>query len=142
MSIERLGEHVRVRPVGKIAACVELPGSKSLTNRYLTCAALADGETTLVGASLSDDTHRMIEALRSLGIRVAADADRREIQIGGCRGHIPADTADLDFGVAGTAMRFVTALTCLGYGRYRIDGAPRMRERPIGQLVGRLALAP
>lgn len=138
MSIERLGDDVRVRPAGKVAACVRLPGSKSLTNRYLTCAALADGDTTLTGASLSDDTHQMIEALRSLGIRVATDAHGPEIQIGGCRGHLPADTADLDLGLAGTAMRFVTALTCLGYGRYRIDGAPRMRARPIGQLVGAL----
>jgi 3-phosphoshikimate 1-carboxyvinyltransferase len=136
--VEQSGADVRVHPVGPVDAAVGPPGSKSLTNRYLLCAALADGRSTLRGASLSDDALRMIEGLRQLGIRVELREDADLIHVHGCRGHIPADEADIDAGNAGTAMRFLTALVCLGHGRYRLDGSPRMRERPIGQLVDAL----
>jgi 3-phosphoshikimate 1-carboxyvinyltransferase len=135
MPIERVGNNVRVRPVGAVDATVRLPGSKSLTNRYLTCTALADGESTLRGASVSDDALRMVAGLRRLGVDVEVREDGPLIRVRGCRGHLPADEADIDAGDAGTAMRFLTALTCLGHGRFRLDGSVRMRERPIGQLV-------
>ena len=138
MLVERSGDDVRVHPVGPVDAVVQPPGSKSLTNRYLLCAALADGKSTLRGASLSDDALRMIEGLRRLGIHVELREDANVIDIHGCRGHIPATDAEIDAGNAGTAMRFLTALAGLGHGRYRLDGSPRMRERPIGELVGAL----
>ena len=135
MPVERVGSTVRVHPVGAVAGAVHLPGSKSLTNRYLTCTALADGESTLRGASLSSDTLRMVAGLQCLGVQVEVREEGPAIRVQGCRGHLPADDAELDAGDAGTAMRFLTALTCLGYGRFRLDGSVRMRARPIGQLV-------
>jgi len=127
-----------VHPAGAVAGTVRLPGSKSLTNRYLICTALADGESTLRGASLSNDTLRMVAGLQCLGVRVEVREEGPAIRVRGCRGHLPADDAELDAGDAGTAMRFLTALACLGYGRFRLDGSARMRERPIGQLVDAL----
>ncbi|MBU0616585.1 MAG: 3-phosphoshikimate 1-carboxyvinyltransferase [Planctomycetes bacterium] len=138
MLVERSGEEVRLHPVGPVDAVVQPPGSKSLTNRYLLCTALADGKSRLRGASLSDDALRMIEGLRRLGILVELLEDASVIDIHGCRGQIPATDAEVDAGHAGTAMRFLTALACLGHGHYRLDGSPRMRERPIGELVGAL----
>jgi 3-phosphoshikimate 1-carboxyvinyltransferase len=135
MPIERVGNEVRVHPTGPIEATVRLPGSKSLTNRYLTCTALADGQSTLHGASVSDDALRMVAGLQRLGVDVELREDKPLIRVPGCRGHLPADEAEIDAGDAGTAMRFLTALACLGYGRFRLDGSIRMRERPIGQLV-------
>jgi len=138
MLVERSGADVRLHPVGPVEAVVRPPGSKSLTNRYVLCAALADGRSTLRGASLSDDALRMLDGLRQLGIRVEEREDAQVIEVHGSRGQIPADEGEIDTGNAGTAMRFLTALACLGQGRYRLDGSPRMRERPIGQLVGAL----
>jgi 3-phosphoshikimate 1-carboxyvinyltransferase len=138
MPIERIGNDVRVRPAGAVEAAVRLPGSKSLTNRYLTCTALGDGRSTLRGASLSSDTLRMVAGLRCLGVQAEVHEEGAAIRVQGCRGHLPADDAELDAGDAGTAMRFLAALACLGYGRFRLDGTPRMRERPIRQLVDAL----
>ncbi len=138
MLVERCGDDARLHPPGRIDAVIQPPGSKSLTNRYLLCAALADGKSRLRGASLSDDAVRMIEGLRQLGISVELREDADVIEIHGCRGQIPATGAELDAGNAGTAMRFLTALACLGRGRYRLDGSPRMRARPIAPLVGAL----
>lgn len=135
MPVERVGSAVRVHPVGALAGTVRPPGSKSLTNRYLTCTALADGESTLRGASLSSDTLRMVAGLQRLGVQAEVHKEGPAIRVRGCRGHLAADDAELDAGDAGTAMRFLTALACLGYGRFRLDGSPRMRARPIGQLV-------
>lgn len=138
MLVERRDADVRLHPVGPVDAVVRLPGSKSLTNRSLVCAALADGRGTLRGVSLSDDALRMIGGLRQLGVQVELREDVEAIEVRGCHGQIPAEEAEIDVGNAGTAMRFLTALVCLGYGRYRVDGSPRMRQRPIGQLVGAL----
>lgn len=136
MICQRIGPHVHILPLAQPPDClVRLPGSKSLTNRHLACAALADGDTTLLEVALCDDTDRMLAGLRNLGLRAALDADRREIRIAGGGGFWPEDDAAIDAGHAGTAMRFLTALVCAGYGRYRIDGSQRMRQRPIGPLV-------
>ncbi|RMF82168.1 MAG: 3-phosphoshikimate 1-carboxyvinyltransferase [Planctomycetota bacterium] len=131
--IERRGADVIVHATGAVRGVVRPPGSKSLTNRALVCAALAEGESTLRGASCSDDALLMIDGLRSLGIRI----EHRDgaVRVRGCRGFLPRADVDLDAGNAGTVMRFLTALATLGNGRYRIDGSERMRARPIGDLV-------
>ncbi len=138
MSIERIGSDVRVRPAGPVSGTARPPGSKSLTNRYLACTALADGRSVLRGASVADDAHAMQSGLAALGVRTDVYADRPDIVVHGCNGVLPADEAEIDAGDAGTAMRFLTALACLGMGDHRLDGSPRMRERPIGPLVGAL----
>jgi 3-phosphoshikimate 1-carboxyvinyltransferase len=139
MRLEWIGTDVRLHPTGPLRGSVRPPGSKSLTNRYLLCAALAEGHCVLDGASLAGDAERMIACLRGLGIAVGVRcSDPPQIAVAGCRGHLPASEADLDAGDAGTVMRFLTALVTLGYGRYRVDGSPRMRQRPIGPLVGAL----
>ncbi|MCK4341529.1 MAG: 3-phosphoshikimate 1-carboxyvinyltransferase [Phycisphaerae bacterium] len=133
--VEWHGNDVRIHPAGAVRGEAVPPGSKSLTNRYLACAALADGHSVLRGVSLSDDAHAMLAGLSQLGVWSEVRADRREITIIGCKGHLPADEAELDVGHAGTAMRFLAGLACLGFGQYRLDGSPRMRARPIGALV-------
>lgn len=120
---------------GSIDATVTVPGSKSITNRALVAAALADGNSLLTGPLLAEDTYLMIEALRTLGIAITVDEADCAIEITGCRDYIPAGEAKLFCGNAGTVMRFCTALTALGHGRFELDGVERMRQRPIGELV-------
>ncbi len=128
-----------LRPVSRpLDATVRIPGSKSLTNRALMVGALADGESTLRGALLADDTRHMIDALRALEFDVTADEARNTITVGGRGGHIPAGTASLYCGNSGTTMRFCSALVCLGTGEFKLQGAQRMYERPIGSLVDAL----
>jgi 3-phosphoshikimate 1-carboxyvinyltransferase len=118
---------------------VTVPGSKSLTNRALVCAALADGVSVLDGALFSDDTRYMADALRAVGVGVAAEADVARMTVGGVGGRVPAADADVFVGNAGTAARFLPPLLALGRGRYRIDGVARMRERPVAPLLAALA---
>ncbi len=118
-----------------IDATVEIPGSKSYTNRALLIAALSDGQTVLEGALFSDDTQVMADSLRRLGIRVDEDPENVRFTIQGCGGRIPATTAELFVGNSGTTARFLTALAGLGEGEYTIDGGDRMRERPIQDLL-------
>ncbi|MEW6198985.1 MAG: 3-phosphoshikimate 1-carboxyvinyltransferase [Planctomycetota bacterium] len=138
MSVEWRGAHVRIRNADPIIGTVALPGSKSLTNRYLACAALADGPSVITSASRSDDTHAMCAGLRALGARVEAHPERPQIAVAGCPGAFREDDVAIDVGDAGTAMRFLTALACLGFGRRWLDGSARMRQRPIGGLVDAL----
>jgi 3-phosphoshikimate 1-carboxyvinyltransferase len=119
-------------------ATVTVPGSKSITNRAVLLAALADGRSELSGALFSDDTCYMIEALRALGVAVESDETAARIAVDGRGGCWPATEAELFVGNAGTAMRFLAAACCLGRGPYGLDGSPRMRERPIGDLVDAL----
>ena len=115
-----------------------LPGSKSLTNRALVIATLAVGDSTLRGALDSEDTRVMVAALQRLGFSVRWNRAAATIGIAGRGGEIPAARADLFGGNAGTAVRFLTSLVALGHGRFRIDGDPRMRERPIEDLLDAL----
>jgi 3-phosphoshikimate 1-carboxyvinyltransferase len=119
-------------------ATVQVPGSKSITNRALLIAALAGGTSTLSGALYSDDTIYMAESWRRLGVTVEEDVAGRQFRVHGCGGKIPAANAELFAGNAGTAMRFLVGALCLGHGTYRIDGTPRMRERPIEDLLAAL----
>lgn len=125
------------------AGTVTVPGSKSITNRALILAALAQGSCTLRGALWADDTEVMVESLRRLGFAVTVQPDpleecNRTITVEGREGEIPARAAELYVGNAGTAARFLTALVCLGRGVYRIDGDDRMRERPMADLFDAL----
>ncbi len=128
-----------IQPVTRpVNGNVRVPGSKSITNRALILAALADGISHLEGALFSDDTLYMSESLRSLGIAVEADASAESFEVEGRGGRIPAGTAQLFVGNSGTASRFLTALCALGSGPYCLDGVPRMRARPIRDLLSAL----
>lgn len=116
-------------------ATVIVPGSKSITNRALLAAALADGESELLGALHSDDTRYMAAALNALGVPVESDGGAARFHVAGGGGTFFAAEADLFVGNAGTAMRFLTAALPLGHGFFRIDGVPRMRQRPIAPLL-------
>jgi 3-phosphoshikimate 1-carboxyvinyltransferase len=118
---------------------VVLPGSKSITNRALVLAALAEGKTTLEGALFSRDTGIMLTALRELGFNCDADESKSRISVLGHGGEIPANSAELNVGNAGTAARFLTAMLALHPGgRYRLDGDAAMRERPMTGLLNAL----
>ena len=134
-------DSIAITPLASpLAATMRPPGSKSITNRALVCAAARpDGTSTLGGALDSEDTQVMIAALRQLGIAIETDAAGETIQIGGCAGRLPAGEADLFVANSGTTVRFLTALVALGHGTYRLDGTPRMRERPIRDLLDALA---
>ena len=131
-----------------VRAEITVPGSKSITNRALVLAALADGETTLTGALWSEDTQVMAECLQELGfmVNVAPDADEpcnRTITVYGRGGTIPGggtaeNPLELFVGNAGTAARFLAAMVCLGSGVYRLQGVPRMHERPQAALFAAL----
>jgi 3-phosphoshikimate 1-carboxyvinyltransferase len=118
-----------------LSATVRLPGSKSLTNRALLIASLANGKTRLTNALFSDDSCYFVRALQTLGFDVQLDEANREMRVTGLGGKIPAKYAELFIGNAGTAARFLSAFLTLGSGQYILDGDPRMRERPIGDLV-------
>ena len=128
---------LRVAPLpGPIApTTVRVPGSKSLTNRALIVAALADGPSTLTGALDSDDTRVMVESLGRLGILVAHDTESRQIRVVGSGNKIPARAADLFVANSGTSLRFLTAMVSTAAGTFRLDGTARMRERPVADLL-------
>jgi 3-phosphoshikimate 1-carboxyvinyltransferase len=117
-------------------AVVRVPGSKSITNRALVCAALADGETTLHGALVADDTAAMSECLRALGITV--EWDGTDVRVVGCGGALPRGEATLDARLSGTTARFLLPVLSLGAGPYVLDGGPPLRGRPMGPLVAAL----
>jgi 3-phosphoshikimate 1-carboxyvinyltransferase len=120
---------------GPITGSIRPPGSKSITNRALVCAALAAGESRLTGVLDSQDTRVMAAGLAALGIDVDANCQRDEIRVRGCSGAIPASSASIDCAASGTTIRFLSAVCSLGHGVYRLDGTPRMRKRPIGDLL-------
>ena len=131
---------IQITP-GPIDATVSVPGSKSITNRALVLAALGDTgvATRLRGVLKSEDTEVMTDCLTRLGFLVEADWDAATISVTNpSRRLIPAESAELDCKNSGTTMRFLTALVALGDGDYRLDGVPRMRERPIRDLLGAL----
>jgi 3-phosphoshikimate 1-carboxyvinyltransferase len=125
-----------INPVEKpVTGTVRLPGSKSITNRALALAALADGTTTLTGALFADDTQRMVDCLRALGFVTETSEAAETMTVQGRGGVIPATTAELFVGNSGTTARFITPVVALGQGTFTIDGVPRMRERPMGDLL-------
>lgn len=127
-------EHLDLSPLKTAQGVVRLPGSKSISNRTLLLAALSDGVTDIRDLLASDDTDRMLEALRLLGVGVAKTGERDYRVTGSPQGFANKD-ADLFLGNAGTAFRPLTAALALAGGHYKLHGVPRMHERPIGDLV-------
>jgi 3-phosphoshikimate 1-carboxyvinyltransferase len=130
-------EFLDIAPISRVSGTVRLPGSKSISNRVLLLAALAQGPTTVRAVLDSDDTGHMLTALATLGV-TCAPLGGRDFRVEGVGGPFSVKTADLFLGNAGTAVRPLTAaLACCG-GRYTISGVPRMHERPIRDLVDAL----
>ena len=127
-------DYLDLRPIRRANGTVRLPGSKSISNRFLLLAGLADGRTRLLDVLDSDDTQRMLDALRQLGVSVNAVGEHA-YEVTGAGGRFPVRAADLFLGNAGTAFRPLTAVLALNGGEYRLSGVARMHERPIGDLV-------
>lgn len=130
-------QQLLLTPVSGARGSMTLPGSKSISNRALLLAALAQGRTTLHGLLDSDDTQVMLGALRQLGIGLEGGGDALAVQ-GAAR--FPVETAELFMGNAGTAIRPLTAALAVQGGDYRLSGVARMHERPIGDLVDALRM--
>ncbi|XP_010506470.1 PREDICTED: 3-phosphoshikimate 1-carboxyvinyltransferase, chloroplastic isoform X2 [Camelina sativa] len=131
-----------LQPIREISGLIKLPGSKSLSNRILLLAALSEGTTVVDNLLNSDDINYMLDALKRLGLNVETDSDNNRSVVEGCGGIFPASIdsksdIELYLGNAGTAMRPLTAAVTAAGGNasYVLDGVPRMRERPIGDLV-------
>ena len=140
-----LPDLIEIEPVtGPLKASITVPGSKSITNRALILAAIADAQVVLQGALWSEDTQIMVECLKELGFAVQVGTDpaetgNRTITVQGLGGTIPKGgtrekPVELFVGNAGTAARFLAPFVCLGHGFYRLSGVPRMHERPQGAL--------
>lgn len=131
-----------LKPISKIEGEINLPGSKSLSNRALLLSALAQGTTTITNLLKSDDTRHMLNTLKQLGIKYTLSEDKTECTVVGNAGAISClEPQELFLGNAGTAMRPLCAALCLGKGTYVLTGEPRMKERPIGHLVNALRQA-
>ena len=124
-------------PIARVQGTVKMPGSKSISNRVLLLAALSEGETRVKDLLDSDDTRVMLEALARLGVRIERQSDDSAV-VHGVGGSFPVKSAELRLGNAGTAFRPLAAALALAGGEYRLSGAPRMHERPIGDLVDAL----
>ena len=131
---------IQIQPIRKpIDATIEVPGSKSYTNRALLVAAMARGVSTLTGALFSDDTRYMSASLRKLGVKIDADEKQARFDVHGNGGEIPVSKADLYIGNSGTTSRSLTAYVSLGHGKFVIDGDEPMRHgRPIADLLDAL----
>ncbi|EEJ8208146.1 3-phosphoshikimate 1-carboxyvinyltransferase [Salmonella enterica subsp. salamae] len=132
-------ESLTLQPIARVDGAINLPGSKSVSNRALLLAALACGKTVLTNLLDSDDVRHMLNALSALGSNYTLSADRTRCDITGNGGALRAPGAlELFLGNAGTAMRPLAAALCLGENEIVLTGEPRMKERPIGHLVDAL----
>ncbi|WP_130359942.1 3-phosphoshikimate 1-carboxyvinyltransferase [Pigmentiphaga kullae] len=131
--------YLDLAPARHARGAIDLPGSKSISNRVLLLSALAEGSTRLTGLLDSDDTQVMLAALRKLGIAITAGPRPDEVLVEGAR-RFPVGQADLFMGNAGTAIRPLTAALAMMGGLYVLHGVPRMHERPIGDLVDALRM--
>ncbi len=130
--------HIDLQPAARARGSVRLPGSKSISNRMLLLAALAEGQTEIKSLLASDDTHVMLVALQKLGIVWQQHGESQDYAVTGAAGTLPVHAADLFMGNAGTAIRPLTAALAVIGGDYTIHGVARMHERPIGDLVDAL----
>lgn len=131
---------LEIAPIDRVRGSVRLPGSKSISNRTLLLAALAEGDTRMRDVLGSDDTRYMLDALRALGVDIT-DEGGGSLLIYGTGGRFPVSRAEIFLGNAGTAFRPLTAVLAVTGGDYRLSGVPRMHERPIGDLVDALRRA-
>lgn len=132
-------ESLTLQPIARVEGTVNLPGSKSVSNRALLLAALARGTTVLTNLLDSDDVRHMLNALSALGVQYTLSADRTRCEVTSNGGPLHAAAAlELFLGNAGTAMRPLAAALCLGGNDIVLTGEPRMKERPIGHLVDAL----
>ncbi|MCF6434033.1 3-phosphoshikimate 1-carboxyvinyltransferase [Pseudoalteromonas sp. MMG022] len=128
-------EQLTLKPISKVSGSVTLPGSKSLSNRILLLAALAEGTTEVHNLLDSDDIRHMIGALEQMGVDVTLNQDKTVATVKGCAGKLQTPQQPLFLGNAGTAYRPLTAVLAATQGVYELIGEPRMEERPIGHLV-------
>ncbi|ESQ39161.1 hypothetical protein EUTSA_v10001404mg [Eutrema salsugineum] len=142
VSTAEKASEIVLQPIREISGLIKLPGSKSLSNRILLLAALSEGTTVVDNLLNSDDINYMLDALKKLGLNVVRDSENNRAVVEGCGGIFPASIdsksdIELYLGNAGTAMRPLTAAVTAAGGNasYVLDGVPRMRERPIGDLV-------
>lgn len=126
----------QIKPLATIDTSIEVPGSKSITQRALIAAALADGDSTLIGPLASEDTHYTSTALKEMGIDIRDEGNRWLVK--GQSGRILEPKQDIYLGNNGTATRFLTSVASLGDGLFRITGDERMSERPIKPLMSAL----
>lgn len=135
-------ESLTLQPIHQVNGEVNLPGSKSVSNRALLLAALADGTTRLTNLLDSDDIRHMLNALTQLGVQYSLSEDKTVCEVKGLgRPFLNTTELEIFLGNAGTAMRPLAAALCLGKGNYVLTGEPRMKERPIGHLVNALRSA-
>jgi 3-phosphoshikimate 1-carboxyvinyltransferase len=139
-AVDKETNTLTVTPIKSLDGTVTLPGSKSLSNRCLLLAALSNGETRVENLLESDDIRYMLEALDQMKVPVERDADdNTAVTVTGQAGPInapsPEEICELFLGNAGTAMRPLAAALCMGNGQFVLDGVPRMRERPIADLI-------
>ncbi|MBD1558263.1 3-phosphoshikimate 1-carboxyvinyltransferase [Vibrio sp. S9_S30] len=135
-------ESLTLQPISLVSGEVNLPGSKSVSNRALLLAALASGKTRLTNLLDSDDIRHMLNALTKLGVSYQLSDDNTVCEVEGLGSSFNVENAqELFLGNAGTAMRPLAAALCLGSGEYVLTGEPRMKERPIGHLVDALKAA-
>ncbi|MCG9722768.1 3-phosphoshikimate 1-carboxyvinyltransferase [Shewanella sp. Isolate7] len=133
-------KQLRLDPISKVHGTVNIPGSKSISNRALLLATLAEGKTRLTNLLDSDDIRHMLTALKQLGVNYQLSDNNRVCELEGLGGAINSDSAQTLFlGNAGTAMRPLCAALTLGRGEFTLTGEPRMEERPIGDLVDALS---
>lgn len=138
---------LEIKPIeGPLSGSVKPPGSKSITNRALLIAALAQGQTRLSGLLHSEDTRVMIAALQKLGVAIESLSgseltrpDDPAVVVQGCGGQLPVRRGELFLENSGTSLRFLTAALAAAGGVYDLDGIERMRQRPIGPLVNALS---
>ncbi|GAA3902616.1 MULTISPECIES: 3-phosphoshikimate 1-carboxyvinyltransferase [Gibbsiella] len=134
-----MADSLTLQPVALVDGTVNLPGSKSVSNRALLLSAFAEGTTTLTNLLDSDDVRHMLNALQALGVSYQLSDDRTTCRVTGVAGPLQAkQPLELFLGNAGTAMRPLAAALCLGHGDVVLTGEPRMKERPIGHLVDAL----
>ncbi len=121
--------------ISSIDAKISIPGSKSITNRALLLAALADGESLLENVLLSDDTLTLISALRALGVDLKSDEENSTVRVTGCSGKFSSSFATIDCRDAGTVARFLLTACANQCGEFKFDGSTRLRERPLRELI-------
>ncbi|WP_394229828.1 3-phosphoshikimate 1-carboxyvinyltransferase [Shewanella colwelliana] len=133
-------KQLRLEPISKVQGTINIPGSKSISNRVLLLATLAKGKTKLTNLLDSDDIRYMLASLEQLGVNYRLSEDKTICELDGIGGAMNAsDAQTLFLGNAGTAMRPLCAALTLGSGTFTLTGEPRMEERPIGDLVDALA---